>query len=246
LADAVDRAGEATRPPVVRNQTLRQQVFEYLREEILSNRLEPGTELNELALSRELEVSRGPVREALGSLASEGLVKITPRRGATVAALTPDEFVGAYQVREALETLAIRLAVPRLQEDDIDRLRELHQTMVEEAERGEVNEFFAANAAFHRLFVDRSANRKLQEIYGLLMDQMGRYLARSLALRGTLAKSVAEHAAILEAISDRDAERAARLLAEHIEVPQRVEEGTGEHAIAADEPPAREGESTEP
>ncbi len=246
MADSLEKTGEAARRPSVRNQTLRQQVFEYLREEILSNRLEPGTELNELALSRELEVSRGPVREALNSLASEGLVKITPRRGATVAALTPDEFVGAYQVREALETLAIRLAVPRLQDGDVERLRELHQEMVEEAERGEVREFFATNAAFHHLLVDSSANRKLQEIYGLLMDQMGRYLARSLALRGTLAKSVAEHAAILEAISDRDAERAADLLAEHIEVPQRVEEGTGEHATAADEPPAREGESTEP
>ena len=127
MADGVEKRARPTRRPGVRNQTLRQQVFEYLREEILSNRLEPGTELNELALSRELEVSRGPVREALNSLASEGLVKITPRRGATVAALTPDEFVGAYQVREALETLAIRLAVPRLQEGDIERLRELHQ-----------------------------------------------------------------------------------------------------------------------
>jgi DNA-binding GntR family transcriptional regulator len=207
----------------VRNLTLREQVFEHLREEILSNRLKPGAELNELALSRELEVSRGPLREALGRLASEGLVKITPRRGAVVAELSDEEFVDAYQVREALETLAIRLAVPRMTPADLARLRELHEEMVRQVESGGVKEFFEANSAFHRLLVDLSGNQKLEEIYGLLMDQMGRYLERSLALRGTIKRSVAEHEAILEAVEAGDAERAARLLADHIEIPQRLE-----------------------
>jgi DNA-binding GntR family transcriptional regulator len=216
----------------VRNLTLREQVADHLREEILSNRLKPGSELNEVALSRSLEVSRGPVREALGWLASEGLVKINPRRAAIVAELTPDEFVDAYQVREALETLAIRLAVPRMDPDDIARLRELHEAVADQVRRGEVKSFFETNAAFHQFLVDASGNLKLQELYRLLMAQMGRYLARSLSLRGTLERSVQEHQAILEAVEARDAERAAELLADHIEVPQRVEGRT------VDAPPA--------
>lgn len=215
------------------NRTLWQQVHERLREDILAGELEPGTVLTEVALAESFGVSRGPVREALGRLATEGLVTITPRRGAIIAGLSPEEFVEAYQVREALETLAIRLAVPRLSDEQRDRLHELHEEMVEHAGRGAVTAFFAANAAFHTLFSEASGNRKLQEIYRVLMDQMARYLARSLALRGTLERSITEHAAILEAVDAGDADRAARLLADHIEVPQRVEEETGSHDLAA-------------
>ena len=237
-----NRQPRGARP--VDNRTLWQQVRERLREEVLSGELAPGTVLSESALARSLGVSRGPIREALGRLASEGLVRITPRRGAIVADLSRDEFVEAYQVREALETFAIRLAVPQLEESDRDRLRELHEEMVEHAQRDEVNAFFDANAAFHDLFVTASGNQKLHEMYRLLMDQMGRYLARSLALRGSLEKSIAEHSAILEAVDAGDAERAARLLADHIEVPQRVEAETGEHAAVTNRSITTEGRET--
>jgi DNA-binding GntR family transcriptional regulator len=212
------------------NRTLWQQVRERMRADIISGELAPGEMLSEVSLARSLGVSRGPIREALGRLASEGLVTITPRRGAIVTELTREEFIEAYQVREALETLAIRLAVPRLGESDLARLRELHEAMVEHARREDVNAFFDANARFHEVFVTASGNRKLGALHRLLHDQTGRYLARSLALRGSLERSITEHAAILEAVEARDAERAARLLADHIEVPQRIEEEMGEHA----------------
>jgi DNA-binding GntR family transcriptional regulator len=210
--------------------TLWEQVRDRLREDVLSGELPPGTVLSEASLARSFGVSRGPIREALGRLERDGLVTITPRRGAIVTELSREEFVDAYQVREALETLAIQLAVSKLSAADIARLRELHEEMVAHATRGEVNAFFEANAAFHSVFVSASGNQKLEEMYRLLMDQMGRYLARSLALRGSLDKSVAEHSAILEAVEAGDEVRATRLLADHIEVPQRVEGETGEHA----------------
>jgi DNA-binding GntR family transcriptional regulator len=223
------------------SRTLWEQVRDRLREDVLSGELDPGTVLSEASLARSFGVSRGPIREALGRLASEGLVTITPRRGAIVTELTADEFIEAYQVREALETLAIRLAVSRLEESDLARLRGLHQEMVEHAKRGEVHAFFDANAAFHGVFVNASGNQKLQEVYRLLMDQMGRYLAHSLALRGSLEKSISEHSAILEAVEAGDADRATRLLADHIEVPQRVEEETGEHAAVTNRRITTEG-----
>jgi DNA-binding GntR family transcriptional regulator len=237
---------QAEKPPIdgdrrLESRTLWEQVRGRLREDILAGELAPGTVLSEVALARSFGTSRGPIREALGRLASEGLVTITPRRGAIITELTRDEFVGAYQVREALETLAMRLAVPRLTEADISRLRALHEEMVQHAKRGEVNAFFAANAGFHELFVASSGNQKLEEMYRLLMDQMGRYLARSLALRGSVERSIAEHAAILDAVEAGDVERAARLLADHIEVPQRVEEMTDEHAAATSQGTTTEG-----
>jgi DNA-binding GntR family transcriptional regulator len=243
MASRAVRGETEAAPRGVRNKTLREQVFEHLREEILSSRLRPGTELNELTLAAELEISRGPLREALGQLASEGLVKITPRRGAIVSELTDEEFVDAYQVREALEVLAIRLAVPRMTAEQIAYLRELHEEMVEQVKAGEVKEFFDTNAVFHQLFVDASGNVKLGEHYRLLMGQMGRYLARSLTLRGTIERSAPEHAAILAAVEAGDAERAAQLLGDHIEIPQRIEAGGEERSPRATESTQQGGES---
>jgi DNA-binding GntR family transcriptional regulator len=224
------------RPAPVENLTLWQRVYDHLRAEILSGRLEPGAELAEVALSEQLGVSRGPLREAIGRLASEGLVTVRPRRGAVVRSLSKAEFVELSQVREALEMLAVRLAVPRLGPEDVAALEELVATMAAHAERGEVAEFFEANSTFHLRLVEASGNAKLRELYEQLLAQLGRYRLRSLRLRGNLERSVAEHAAILRAAKRSDADRAAHLMSEHIRVPQRSLKGLGDDEFAGGVP----------
>ena len=203
------------------NLTLWERVHAHLREEILANRLAPGSELQEVALSRQLGVSRGPVREAIGRLASEGLVTVRPRRGAVVRSLSKAEFLELYQVREALEAAAVRLAVPALGAAGLRRLRELTDSMAEHAKANRVEEFFEANAAFHDAIFGAAGNRKLHDMYRQLLGEMGRYRMRSVVLRGSLQQSVSEHRAVLRAVGRNDADEAARLLAEHIRVPQR-------------------------
>ena len=229
-----DEAGAGIARPLD-NRTLWEQVRDRLREDILVGRLEPGAELSEVALAREFGTSRGPLREALGRLAAEGLVTITPRRGAVVTQLSRQEFLDAYQVREALETLAVRLAVPLVSDVEVAHLRELCELMARAASEDEVRLFFDTNNAFHEALVRGSRNRKLHEVHRLLVGQMVPYLPRSLELRGNLQQSVAEHEAILAAVEARDANRAAELLAEHIEVPQRVLESDGEQGLFRDD-----------
>ncbi len=215
------------------NLTLWQRVHEHLREEILANRLSAGTELQETALAADLGVSRGPVREAIGRLAAEGLVVVRPRRGAIVRSLTKDEFIEAYEVREALEVMAARLATTRLGSEALARLESLTVAMEQHAERDEVDAFFEANAAFHAALVDAAGNGRLREMYAQLLGQMNRYRRRSLALRGSLRQSVAEHRAILAALSSGNPELAARLMSDHIRVPQRrLQELTDEEFAA--------------
>jgi DNA-binding GntR family transcriptional regulator len=204
------------------NRTLREQVVEHLREEILSSRLAPGTELGEAALARSLGISRGPLREALGQLAAEGLVTIVPRRGAVVKRLTRQEFIDAYQVREALESLAVRLAVPRLSKAEKQELHRMCAEMETDAALGNADHFFEINRRFHALLVHASGNVKLEEVHLQLIAQMARLMKKSAELRGGIEKSAAEHRAILEAIDAGDPHRAVRLLEDHIEVPQRV------------------------
>ncbi len=230
---------EGDRPAQLENLTLWQRAHHHLREEILAGRLQPGTELAEVALSEQLGVSRGPIREAIGRLAAEGLVTVRPRRGAIVRSLSKDEFLELYQVREALEIMAVRLAVPRLGADDFAALQGLIDTMAEHAERGEITEFFEANVAFHAYLLEASGNRKLKELYGQLLGQMGRYRMRSLTLRGNLHRSVAEHAAILRAAKRGNTERAAHLMSEHIRVPQQRLKALTDDELAAAEAGAR-------
>jgi len=211
-------------PPrrLLENRTLREQAFEHLREEILSNRLEPGAELNEVPLAKAFGTSRGPLREALGRLAAEGLVTIVPRRGAVVSRLTRQEFLDAYRVRQALEALAVRLAVPRLTPEDLADFRAMLDEMVRHADAGDEDQFFEVNGRFHERLVALSGNEKLREIHRVLTGQMRRMLSTSLALRGTVQRSIDEHRAILEAAEAGDPERAARLLEEHVAVPIRL------------------------
>lgn len=231
--NAIQSDPTLSRPARLENLTLWQRVYDHLREEILTGRLKPGAELGEVPLSEQLGVSRGPLREAIGRLAAEGLVTVRPRRGAVVRSLSKDEFLELYQVREGLEAIAVRLAVPRLTADDFATLQELIDAMAAYAERNEIAEFFEANAAFHAHLVSASDNGKLREIYGQLLGQIGRYRMRSLTLRGNLHRSVAEHAAILRAARRGDAERAAHLMAEHVRVPQRRLKALGEDEFAA-------------
>jgi DNA-binding GntR family transcriptional regulator len=207
--------------PGVENLTLWQRVYEHLRTAILEGRLEPGTELTEVALAEQLGVSRGPLREAIGRLAAEGLVSVSPRRGAVVRSLSKEEFLELYQVREALERMAMQLAALRLTDEEFDGLTALNEEMAAHAAGNKVEAFFEANLAFHARLLEASGNEKLQELYRQLLGQLGRYRLRSLTLRGNLQRSVSEHKTILRAARRGDAERAAQLMAEHIRVPQR-------------------------
>jgi len=225
------------------NLTLSQRVYEHLRDEILADHLLPGTELSEVALSKELAISRGPIREAMGRLAAEGLITMRPRRRAEVRSLTPQELIDAYQVREALEVMAVRLLIPRVAEADLARLEELIDQMAEHSAEGAVREFFAANVSFHELLCELSGNPKLREVHHRLEGEIGRF--QDGALRGSMDDSLAEHRAILAAIRLRDADRAAALTADHIRMPVRrlqaaLREGAYERASGS------EPESAEP
>ena len=212
-------------------ESLTDRVYELLLTGIRSNQMLPGTPLQEAVIARDLKISRGPVREALLKLSAEGLVDIFPRRGAVVSSLTWKEFIDAYQIREALETLAIRLATPLLSADDINVLTNLHEQMIQHAEKEEADGFFVINEQFHQFFVDRSGNPKLIDVYRTLADQIRRYRMRSLTLRGGLTRSCDEHYAILDAVRVQDVEQAARKMREHIQIPEQIlhsEHGTEE------------------
>lgn len=210
---------------MIESRTLAEQVFEVLETAILKDEIPQGTELSEVELAEQYGVSRGPVREALRKLGAAGLVSLTPRRPAIVRILSMKEILDAYQVREALEQLAVRIATPLLTDDHMRDLEAMMEQMESAVEQSDIDGFFEANATFHRIFIDASDNYRLQETHSHVSRPMARYRRRSLKLRGNLRSSLLEHENIMEAIRERDADRAAELVREHIHVPQdRLEE----------------------
>jgi len=213
-------ANSSTPAGALENRTLRELVYDTLREDILSGRLRPGAELSEVALSERLGVSRAPIREALSRLRAAGLVTLRPRRGAHVSVLTRQEFLDAYQVRQALESLAARLAAEHLEDGDLDELEALHREMRVAVEEVAVDRFFELNRRFHTALVALSDNGRLIAVHGQVLEQMGRYTAPSLSLRGNLDRSLVEHEQILDALRRSDGDAAAAAVRHHIQVPQ--------------------------
>ncbi len=120
-------------------QPLRDMVFDVLMNAIMQGQLSPGERLLEVQLADEMGVSRTPVREAIRRLELEGFVVMVPRKGAYVAGLSIDDVESVYEIRTALETLAVRLAAQRMEAADYEQLDELAGKMQQTWQEGDVD-----------------------------------------------------------------------------------------------------------
>ncbi len=160
-------------------------------------------------------MSETPVREALRQLSAEGLVSFLPHRGVLVAEVSAGEARDLFAIRQSLETLAVRLAIPKLTDRDMRSLQALQRKLVAAAKRGDLASFQRLNREFHVFLYQRAGNHQLYEFLSILWAKIPAdmlYVAPHLK-----EATVADHAALLAAIVDRDAERAERLMSEHIQ-----------------------------
>ena len=210
----------------VNRAVFREQIKDVLVQRILEGYYEPGQRLIELRIAEEFGVSQAPVREALRELEILRLVESEPFRGARVRAVRADEITESYPVRAALEELAAKLAAERLA-GRAAPLRAEIDAMRAAAVDGDLRAFVRHDVAFHRVFVEASANRTLVGVWeSLHVDLRTRFtLIQRLE---DLAEVAESHAPIMEALDAGEAERAGRLVREHIEGFGRwfVERGT--------------------
>ncbi len=189
-------------------------VTDKLRERILKGGYAPGERLVENKLSAELGVSRIPVREALRALASEGLVLIEPRRGASVAKLSPDIVREMVEVRATLEGLNAKLAAQRRDPGLIAELEAVLQQGMEAAAQGRADELLTLNSRFHEVLGNIAANSVLQEMMRSLRERTAVLFGPANTVRAR--QNWDEHAQILQAVIAGDADLAALLAARHV------------------------------
>ena len=192
-----------------RRGSLADEAVTYIRDLILAGSLKPGTKIDQDAVGEALDVSRSPVREALVILGREGLVEVIPRRGASVARLTPDDIVDHYELFGVVAGRAAAMAAVSLKDDEIAELTAIHERF----EHDSGDDLSALNNAFHRVINSAAPRRTRWLLRHLVRSVPARYYE---FIEGWDAQAVQHHAAILEAIVQHDAEDARRAMEEHL------------------------------
>lgn len=194
-----------------------QWVYNHILDLILSRSLPPGSRLDEQTLAADMGVSRTPLREVIGRLVEKGLVEYRPYQGNFVRTFTAAEVSGIYEVRRALEELAVRSAVASMTPERLDQIRAILHDITQAMERGDVDAVNEIDGRFHATIASCSGNATL---IGYLDDLAHRVkLIRSIANQNpeVVAVTAGQRPQILAALEAGDAAAAARLLGEHIE-----------------------------
>ena len=189
-------------------------VAQQLRAAILARRWQPGERLVEERLSQEFGVSRVPIRESLRLLAAEGLVRIEPRRGATVATVSERDARDMIEARALLESLNARLAAERRDPKIVADLRKVLARGDRAAVSGKPEQLAALNSAYHDLLDKAGQNGVITDMLRGLRERTRLMFVSNSTLRAHL--DWQEHSGILEAVVDGDAELAALLAARHV------------------------------
>ncbi|MFS0689406.1 GntR family transcriptional regulator [Sporosarcina sp. 179-K 8C2 HS] len=189
-------------------------VYENIKRAIVEGDLTPGTRLTEAKVSEQMGVSTTPVREAFRRLSSEGLVKIIPWKGAIVQEFSEQELAEAYICREALEVLAIGLAIDHIDEVGIKKLHSL----VADSNKATTSssEFVEINSEIHNTIVEYPKNNTLANMLGQLSDVI--YNNRNISAYSDKRRQeiYQEHLAIVQAIKEQDKEKAKEAMRNHV------------------------------
>ena len=194
------------RMTVERRATAQDAVLVALRSDILTGELGPGDQIVQELLAERYGVSRVPLREALKTLESEGQVVYHPHRGYFVAELSVADLLEVYRLRALLEAEAIRAAVPTFGDDDVDALADLAHEVDLAAGGGDVIAMTAANRRFHFAIFDAAGMPRLSRLLRQLWEATDAYRALYFQARPNRDRVAGEHAAMVQALRDRDAE----------------------------------------
>ncbi|MFN9280572.1 MAG: GntR family transcriptional regulator [Betaproteobacteria bacterium] len=187
-----------------------------LRTMIVTGELAPGERLNERELCARLNVSRTPIREAIKTLAQDGLLQVWPNRSPVVMPLEAAHTAALVEVVATIEALAGELCASRITDAQVAELGILHYTMLRHHADQDLRAYFAANKAFHRLIIECSGNPVLTWVWDLLALRVDRARYSSNLRPERWRQAIQEHAQVLERMTARDPQGVADALRSHL------------------------------
>lgn len=207
------KIGGLSKLEIIGKQPLSEKVYEIIKELIIDGDIEPGTRLTETQVAKQLGVSPTPVREAFRRLSSEGLVEIIPYKGVVVQSYSEEEILEAYQCREALEVMALKLSFDKLCDDEIGRLRECLE-LSENAET--ITELVELNSLIHNIILEKANNKKLKDLLESINDIIFHDRNMSAINMERREQIYDEHKELIEAIEKKNLEKAIETMVKHI------------------------------
>ncbi len=199
--------------------SLREMAYERIRRGILGGQLSPGQPISVQRLADALQISRTPVREALAVLHAEGLVEMFPSRGTFVSRLSVEDLHHLFELREALEGMAARLAAERGSDDDLVRLSAAIDANVEALGLDPV-QIAAVGSRFHVTVADVGGNPRICKILADLSQQANRTRVLGYRVKGRPEGAIEEHRQVLEAIQQGNGALAEQRMRSHIRTSQ--------------------------
>jgi len=196
---------------------LSDKVYAAIKEMIANHRFQPGARLNVERISKELEVSRTPVWEAVRRLQQEGLLQNIPYRGVFMVEMTLERALELYQAREGLEGVAARLAALDPSEKILDKMKETLENQVMMFEKGDLLGYSRTDFDFHGMIHKMSRNTVLQEMLDSLKTKMQPI---TMEVRPLLPRLYEDHLEIVELIRSKDPEKSEKAMRRHNRVVQ--------------------------
>ncbi|MFZ5643758.1 MAG: GntR family transcriptional regulator [Bacillota bacterium] len=192
-------------------QSLREQVYEYLRNQIQEGKLRPGSSVRLERLTKELNISKTPLKEAFIKLESEGFVEILPRRGIIVKELTHQHIKDYYEILGSLESSVVLWVFDKITGDHIAEMKRLNEELYKALEGNELDRYYQLNLDFHDVFLKLSPNMTLRKFIMPFKQRLYDFPRRRYWKEWELV-NLEEHRKLIQCIEDGDSEGAARVL----------------------------------
>lgn len=193
-------------------------IADELEELVFSGAFQDGDRLDEIKLAKQFDVSRTPVREALQRLVNSGLAAQLPRRGVFVRQPGPVELMQMFETMAEVEAVCGRLAALRISDAALQDLEQANQRCQKAVEQNDADEYYRENERFHHIIYAQSGNAFLESEVLRLHKRLKPYRRIQLRLRGRMAQSMAEHIAVVNALTSGDSEAAAQALRAHVAI----------------------------
>lgn len=197
------------KPNEINIKSLKEQVYDYLKNQISQQDLKPGTAINMDATSKMLGISKTPLRDALIQLEMEEFVTILPRKGIYVNPLTRENIRNYYQIIGALERTAILAAFPKITEADINKLKKLDHEMQVNLSKDQFDKFFQKNLKFHDVFLELCGNESLIKLTRSYKKRLYDFPDKKQLLKEWEESSLAEHRELIRLVETGDAQKTA-------------------------------------
>ena len=200
-------------PPV----SIRDRIYDYIKQEILGDKIPEDAILVETRLAEQMGVSRTPVREALHFLEKEGLLELLPRAGYRLRRIDWDEFEEIVQIRKIVEALAAGWAITRIKVEELEALKENVLQSEATIQQGDLSVFPELDAQFHEILARASGSKRLIDLIQLLRSDMLRYRLKSLHRADHASLALDGHRRIFQCVLERNSSGIEDAIRDHLD-----------------------------